>query len=110
VNLYKEIGLSEIPDVSYGSVEDIIEKGFRIKTIKGEELEIIVNKNSKIFNKDIKKGDNIIVLGKKNNQVINAINIKKLDQNKKFLPCPKKIEGQKLNKPGARIEFLQKQI
>jgi hypothetical protein len=109
-NLYKEIGLSKIPDVSYGSVEEITEKGFKIKTIKGEELEIIVNRNSKIFNKDIKKRDNIIVLGEKSNQVINAINIKKVDQNKKFLPCPKKIEEQKLNKPGAKIEFLPKQI
>jgi uncharacterized SAM-binding protein YcdF (DUF218 family) len=108
-HFYREFGAPKIPDVHYGSISEITNDGFKINTNRGEELNIIINENTQVFDKNIKEGDSVMVFGKKDNQSVKAGVIQKIDENKGFLPPPRFFKKQIQQAPGALIESLPKQ-
>lgn len=105
-HFYRELGAPKIPDVHYGSIIEITDNGFKITTNRGEELDVVVSKDTKIFDKDVKQGDSIMVLGKRIDQSVNAANIRKVDENRGFLPPPRFFRKQMPMGPGAIMEIM----
>lgn len=78
---YKEFGDPKDRDVHLGSILEVRDNNILILTPEGEEIDVFFKED--FFNKEeFKKGDNVIVLGKKKENKIDAIKIRKID--KKF--------------------------
>ena len=75
---YKDFGSPKLSDVHYGIVSDITKDSFFLETAKGEMLTIIISPAT-YFDKseDLKEGDKVVVLGKRNENSVSAFKIRK---------------------------------
>jgi hypothetical protein len=85
--LYHGYGVPRIGNVHYGVVSEVIDGGFKIETLRGEELIVMVSSKTRFLLKtDIKKDDAIVVLGERNNNTVQAIDIRKVEKNINLFP------------------------
>ena len=77
---YSGLGKAENKDMRRGIVSEITDNGFLIKTRNNDILEIIITSETNFpFNEEIQENDTIIVFGKQNNGSVQAIGIRKVD-------------------------------
>lgn len=83
--LYREIGLPEFRDFHRGIVERVGEKEFLLKKVDGKELKVSFPKEIKFpLELEIKEGDSVVIMGKKEDSKIKAIKIRKVEDRFKF--------------------------
>ncbi len=83
---YRDLGKTENKNVRRGIVTEITDNGFFIKMRNNKTLEIIVSSNTNFpFNAKIKVNDGIIVFGKQDNGLVQALGVRKIDDNFKPL-------------------------
>ena len=71
-----------VDNVYRGAVVKKIDQGFFLKTVGGDILCVIVSENTKTPHKDnIEIGDSVIVLGEKKEGQIQAMGVRKIDDN-----------------------------
>jgi hypothetical protein len=77
---YRDLGKAKNKDARRGIVSEITDNGFLIKTRNNDALEIIVTPETRFpFDEEIKENDTIIVFGKRDNGSVQAIGIRKVD-------------------------------
>ncbi len=77
---YSGLGKARNKDMRRGIVSEITDNGFLIKTRNNDILEIIITSETNFpFNEEIQENDTIIVFGKQNNGSVQAIGIRKVD-------------------------------
>ena len=85
--LYRGFGMPKLGDVHYGIVSDITDNGFYLETAEGEILTIIATST-------VEKNDNVIILGKKKNNIVQSFDVRKVDkqfeifQRRPHMPIP----------------------
>lgn len=78
--IYREFGMPRFKDVHRGIVEELTEDGFLLRKADDELLTVILSSNTQFpFGKEVKEGDSVVVMGKKDDGTINAIGILKID-------------------------------
>ncbi len=88
--LYRGYGAPKIGNVHYGIVSEVTDDGFKIETLRGEALIVIVSSETRFpLKTDIKKDDVIVVLGKRNNDTVQAIGIRKVEKDLNLFPLNK---------------------
>lgn len=74
-------GFPPIENVHHGIVSEIINDGFIMETPKGEKLTVIINPETRLQPETgIKENDEVVVLGKKDNDTIQAVDIRKVER------------------------------
>ncbi len=71
---YRGFGAPKLPNVHRGIVTEIIDKGFYLETPRGEILTIVVASNN------IEKSDRVVILGKRDNGIVRAFKIRRINQ------------------------------
>jgi hypothetical protein len=94
--IYRGFGMREFRGIHRGVVSEITENGFIIETPGGNKFTVIINADTKLLpNLEIKKGNQVVILGKEEKETINAVGIHKIDDNLNFpLLPPNRLPGQ----------------
>lgn len=71
---YRDFGMPRLGEVHYGIISDMIDNGFYLEMPKGEILTILATST------DAKKGDRVIILGKRDDGTVRALNIRRVDE------------------------------
>ena len=83
---YREYGLPKLKDVHPGVVSEITDDGFRIETPQGDILTIIITPQTRFKLKtEIEENDEVVVLGERDNGIVEAFGIRKIDSDFHFL-------------------------
>ena len=78
--IYREFGMPRFKDVHRGVVEKLTENGFLLRKADNELLTIILSFNTQFpFGKEIKEGDSVVVMGKRDDSTILAIGVRKIN-------------------------------
>ena len=78
--IYQEFGMPKFEDVHRGVVEKLTENGFLLRKADNELLTIILSSNTQFpFGKEVKEGDSVVVMGKRDDSTILAIGVRKID-------------------------------
>ncbi|MCK5123248.1 MAG: hypothetical protein KAQ87_03830 [Candidatus Pacebacteria bacterium] len=86
-NFYRNLGIEKNRNVCRGIVLKTINNNFQIKTPRGKVLNVSITSETQFSNgADIKKDDIIIVLGKRNNGEVQAIGVRKIDDELNSFP------------------------
>jgi len=75
--LYQHFGRPPFGELNRGIVEEINEGRFKIRTFGNQLLEVYFSENIPFT--EIKEGDSVVVIGKKEDGVINAFDIRKIN-------------------------------
>ncbi|MCK4781741.1 hypothetical protein KAS79_02315 [Candidatus Parcubacteria bacterium] len=83
--IYRDFGAPRIGNAHHGVIFEVIKSGFKIETPCGEELTIIISSKTHFpLKADIKKGDVVVVLGKRSDGAVQAIDIRKVNKGRFF--------------------------
>lgn len=92
---YQGFGAPKLDNVHHGIISDITESGFIIETPRGEILEIVATPTDVFLpGEELEKGDKVVILGKRDDDRVEAIAIQKIDdqldvfQRRPFMPMP----------------------
>jgi len=78
---YRGFGTPKLSNAHKGIVFDVKDNSFYLKTFNGEILTVIIDSNTKFpLSKSINKNDKIMILGKRNNDTIYAVDISWIEQ------------------------------
>lgn len=78
--VYRDFGMPRFREVQRGVVEEVIEKGFRIRTFDDQLLTVVLTRETRFpFGKEIKQGDSVVVMGKREDDTVRAFGIRKID-------------------------------
>jgi len=82
--------MPQIPNVYNGVVTSISDNGFSMKTPIGDTFKVLINPNNpRLSGIKFKEGDTLIVIGKKNGNTINAIDLRMTNEDPNlFMPLP----------------------
>lgn len=84
---YRNLDIEKSHNVCRGIVLDITNNSFQIKTPRGKILNVNITSETQFPNgTDIKKDDIIIILGERDNDKIQAIGIRKINDDLNFFP------------------------
>ena len=84
---YRDLGIEKNRNVCRGIVLEITENGLQIKTPRGKILNVNITSETQFLDgTDIKKDDVIIVLGERDNSEIQAVGVRKVDDDLNFFP------------------------
>ena len=75
--LYRDFGAPRLMHIHNGVISELTKQGFFFETTRGEILSVIVS-----FDLDLNKieeGKRVVIVGKRDNGIIRAINIKEID-------------------------------
>ena len=87
--MYQGFGMPEFHNVHRGIVSEITENGFILETPQNQKLTIIINSKTKTApDFEVKEGDEVVVFGEKSDSTVNALNIRKIDDNLELFPVP----------------------
>ena len=76
--VYRQFGRPPVSDLNRGIVEEITEKGFKMRIFGNQLLEVNFANNNISF-PEIKEGDSVVVVGKKEDGTIKAFGVKKIN-------------------------------
>jgi len=78
--VYREFGMPRFHDVQRGVVEEVIENGFKIRTFDDQLLTVVLAEETQFpFGKEFEKGDNVVVMGEREDDTVRAFGIRKID-------------------------------
>lgn len=86
-SIYRDYGVPRINNVHQGVISEVIEGGFKIETLSGEVLSVVVD--SKVYSTletDTKEGDVIVILGEQNSSTIQALDLRKVQKDFNLFP------------------------
>ena len=84
---YRDLGIEKDHNVCRGIVLEITENGFQVETPRGKVLNVNITSETQFSDgADIKKDDVIIILGERGDSEIQAIGIRKVDDDLNFFP------------------------
>lgn len=86
-NFYRGFGMPKPDNMHMGVVSEITDYGFIIETRNGDVLTVVINADTGFYSeKDIGQDDTVVVLGKRHNSTIQAVDVRKINGGLKFLP------------------------
>lgn len=84
---YRGFGMAKFHNVHRGIVSELIDNGFSIKTRNDEILTVVVSPETRfLFKGNIKAGDIVIILGKRDDHTITALGVRKINDKIGLLP------------------------
>jgi len=84
---YRGFGMEKFQNVHKGVVSELTDNGFIIKTYNDEVLVVIITDKTRfLFEDDIKIDDIVLILGERDNHVITADGVRKINDKIGFLP------------------------
>ena len=84
-NFYRDLGIEKDHNVCRGIIIEIVNNNFQIKTPRGKILNVNITSETQFPDgADIKKNDVIIVLGERDDNEIQAVGIRKIDDDLNF--------------------------
>ena len=93
-DFYRDFGAPNFSQVHNGIVFEIVDNGFDLETFRGEILNVVIDSKTNFSSDgDIRKNDRVLVLGERKNEVIEAVDIRKIDSRahpRKFMHWNKK--------------------
>ncbi len=96
--LYRDFDVNKLKEVHRGIVSEITKDGFYLEKPDGQILNIIINSNTKLLlKKENMKGDEVVIMGKEDNDIIYAAVIKGINDNMMFFkqgPINKHLKNQ----------------
>jgi len=85
--LYHDFGMPKFHDLYNGVVSKITDNGFQIEDSDKQILNVVINSDTRFpLEEEIKQGDEVIVMGKQDNNTIQASGIQKINNNFKAFP------------------------
>ncbi len=88
--LYRQYGMRRPENLYIGRVIEITENGFQMETVDGQGLTINISDNVRFpIDKDIKKDDFVVVMGKKSDAVIDAYGVHKIKEDNRGYMLPR---------------------
>ena len=106
--MYRDFGMPEFRNVHRGVVLEITENGFIMETPRSQKLTIIIDSNTKLApDFEIKEDDEIVVFGERVNDAINALNVRKVNDNLELFPSsrrPKPLPPHILNQSKENLK------
>jgi hypothetical protein len=91
---YRDFGSPRIPNVHRGVVSEMTNNGFLMKTPRGEILTVIISSESLPLKIDVKEGDNVVALGERKGNTVQAFDVKKVEEDFDFFPLRQPPEEQ----------------
>jgi len=86
-NFYRDLGVEKNNNTQRGIIFEITENNFQIETPRGKVLNVNITSETQFPDgTDIKKNDVIIVLGERNDNEIQALGIRKINDDLNFFP------------------------
>ncbi len=79
--IYRNFGMPKLPQVHYGIISEKLDNGFILENPQGEKITVSTELINQENMKEFKEGDNIIIIGKKDNNNIYSANIRKIEEN-----------------------------
>lgn len=77
---YREFGAPKFREVQRGIVEELTENGFILKKADDELLTVILSSATQFpFGKEIKDGDSVVVMGEREDSMVRALGVRKID-------------------------------
>ncbi len=90
--MYRGFGMPEFHNVHRGVVSEITENGFILETPQTQKLTIIIGSQTKTApDFEVQERDEVVVFGEKTDSTINALNIRKIDDNLELFPAPPQV-------------------
>lgn len=84
---YRNYGAPPLHDVHRGVVSEITENGFTMETPRDEALNIIITPETRIISEEeIKKGDELVIFGARNDGTVQAIEIHQIEKDFNLFP------------------------
>lgn len=84
---YRDLGIEKDRNVSRGIILEVSNNNLQIKTPRGKILNVNITSETQLFDgADIKKDDVVIILGERNDSEIQAVGIRKIDDDLNFFP------------------------
>jgi len=77
---YRGFGLPKLANVHCGVVSEITDDGFYLETKRGEKLTVLVSSTTRSIGAKIEKDDQVVVLGKRYDDRIEAFGCRKVDK------------------------------
>lgn len=88
--LYRQYRMRRPENLHMGKVVELTEGGFRIETEDGQKITVSISKKARFpFDKDIKKDDFVVIMGKKSDAVIEAYGVSKIKENDRGYVVPR---------------------
>lgn len=85
--MYHRFSMPKFQNLHRGVVLEKTENGFQLETFRGEILKVIISQRTQFpFEKDIREGDNVIVLGRRDDNTIQAFGIHKVRDELNIFP------------------------
>ena len=86
--VYRNFGMPHLQDVHRGVVEEVTENGFKIRTLEGQLLTVVLISDTQFpFGEEIEKGDSIVVMGEREDDTIRAFGIREIEDQFKTFEC-----------------------
>lgn len=87
--LYRGWGMPNLSGVHAGMIDEMVEEGFRLINLRDEELKVIVSPQTRFpYGFDLEAGDNVMILGKRNDHEIEAFGVRRIDDEMMRGPMP----------------------
>jgi len=78
--VYRDFGMPSFKDVHRGVVEEVIENGFKIRTFDNQLLTVVLIPDTRFpLEKEIKQGDSVVVMGEREDDIVRAFGIRKIE-------------------------------
>ncbi|MFA6136397.1 MAG: hypothetical protein WC705_03540 [Candidatus Paceibacterota bacterium] len=98
--LYREFGMKKFDDIHIGTIVKINEKSFVLENNRGEMLSVNILSNTRLsVDLDLKEGDLVMVVGRRNGDIVDAFGIRKADDQMMMFE-----RGAIMNRPPAPLE------
>ncbi len=80
-SFYREYGLQKLNNVYIGNIKEMFIDGFIMNDSHNEDVVVIITKNTTLpLNTDLEEGDDVVVLGELNGEVIEALGVRMLNE------------------------------
>jgi len=84
---YRNYGAPSLHNVHRGVVSEIIDNSFKIKTPRNETLTVVITSQTHLPpEKEIKEGDEVVVLGERNDDTVEALEIHQIEKDFDLFP------------------------
>ncbi len=78
--IYRDFGMPRFQGVQRGVVEEITEKGFKIRTFDDQLLTVVLIGDTQFPpGKEIKQGDSVVVMGERGDDTVQAFGVRKIE-------------------------------
>jgi low affinity Fe/Cu permease len=91
---YRDIGMMQEKGIYRGTVLEILEQGFTIETLEDSEIEILIDKDTKLIHREgLEKEDSVVVFGEEKEGKVRAKGVLEINDNLQDFPPFRFNEG-----------------